>query len=261
MNEIAIKSESASLLEIISRAASDPNIQIEKMERLLEMHERILARNAKASFDAALAEMQPELPTITEYGEVKVKDEVRSTYALFEDINEGCRPVLHKHGFAITFRVLTLKDEITVTAVLSHREGHREETSMLLPPDNSGSKNRVQEIASSVQYGKRYTMCALLNITSRGEDDDGNKTGTTDGNRRATNFHSPRPDGWKLQDTLKVTEYRDRILKCFQDGADLNALDVWSEIKSDEMFGTAVWQALPNPIKNAIRKMAADIVK
>jgi len=45
---------------------------------------------------------------------------------------------------------------------------------MTLPLDNSGSKNAVQAVGSSVSYGKRYVMAALLNITTRGEDDDGN---------------------------------------------------------------------------------------
>jgi len=40
--------------------------------------------------------------------------------------------------------------------------------------DTSGSKNGVQAVASSVSYGKRYTAGLLLNITTTGEDDDGN---------------------------------------------------------------------------------------
>ncbi|MNE66080.1 ERF superfamily protein [compost metagenome] len=57
--------------------------------------------------------------------------------------------------------------------MLSHRDGHRETTSILLPADATGSKNAVQAVASSVSYGKRYTAGALLNFTTTGEDDDG----------------------------------------------------------------------------------------
>jgi len=60
-----------------------------------------------------------------------------------------------------------------VTCTLSHREGHREETTFALPIDTSGAKNNVQGWGSSVSYAKRYTACALLNIAARGEDDDG----------------------------------------------------------------------------------------
>lgn len=44
---------------------------------------------------------------------------------------------------------------------------------MLLPADVSGNKNAVQAFGSSTSYGKRYVLCALLNITTRGQDDNG----------------------------------------------------------------------------------------
>ena len=79
----------------------------------------------------------------------------------------------------MSFRVNTVERGIEVTGVLMHRGGHREETTMLLPADTSGSKNAVQAFGSSTSYGKRYVLCALLNITTRGEDDDGNASAPT----------------------------------------------------------------------------------
>ncbi len=48
---------------------------------------------------------------------------------------------------------------------------------MILPPDMGGDRNRIQAIGSAVSYAKRYTATALLNLTSRGEDDDGRLAG------------------------------------------------------------------------------------
>jgi hypothetical protein len=45
-----------------------------------------------------------------------------------------------------------------------------------MPIDTSGSKTSVQGIGSTVSYGKRYTLCALLNI-STGDDTDGHQLG------------------------------------------------------------------------------------
>lgn len=137
------------------------------MERLLAMHERMTSRQAQAEFADAMAAMQAELPAIGERGNAAG----RYTFALWEDINQVIKPILQRHGFALTFRTDT-KDGVTVTGVLSHRNGHREETSITLPADPSGNKNAVQAVASSVSYGKRYTAGALLNLTSHGEDDD-----------------------------------------------------------------------------------------
>lgn len=169
--EPAAASENTAMVSMFERMVSDPNVDVDKLERLMQMRERAIERQAKADFDAAMAEMQPELPTVGERGKAVVNKEVRYTYAQWEDINTAIRPVLQKHGFALTFRT-DFKNGITVTGVLSHRAGHREETSITLPSDASGGKNAVQAVASSVSYGKRYTAGALLNLTSHGEDDD-----------------------------------------------------------------------------------------
>ncbi|PDT47294.1 ERF family protein [Sinorhizobium fredii] len=171
-------SESAAIIQVIERAAMNPNVDIDKMERLLQMQERIMERQAKAAYDAAYADMQNDLPEIVERGGIKDRNgNVQSKYALWEDINEAIKPVLAKHGFGISFRTGQHDGRIVVTGVLSHRDGHREETTMELPTDTSGSKNAVQAVGSSTSYGKRYTAQALLNLTSRGEDDDGQAAG------------------------------------------------------------------------------------
>jgi hypothetical protein len=182
--------DSTALIQMIERVALNPSIDIDKMERLLEMQERILDRNAKSAFTSALATMQPLLPVVDRKGNIVIhkKDAektaaniIQSTpYALWEDINDAIRPLLAEHGFALSFRVRKEADRVEVTAILSHREGHSEETMLSLPMDSTGSKNNVQAIGSSTSYGKRYTACALLNITSRGEDDDGKVAGAPD---------------------------------------------------------------------------------
>lgn len=172
-------SQAAAIISVIERAATNPNVDIDKMERLLEMQERIMQRDARAAFASALAEMSPNLPAIVERGGIKDRaGNVQSTYALWEDINDAIKPVLAKHGFALSFRTGRDEGQISVTGVLAHREGHSEETTITLPHDSSGSKNAVQAVGSSTSYGKRYTAGLLLNLTSRGEDDDGNAGGS-----------------------------------------------------------------------------------
>lgn len=178
VHEAPVVSQSAGLIAVIERAATNPDVDIDKMERLLQMHERIVERDAKASYASALATMAPALPSINERGGIKDRaGKVQSTYALWEDINDAIKPVLAAHGFALSFRTGRDDGQITVTGVLSHRDGHSEETTIVLPHDSSGSKNAVQAVGSSTSYGKRYTAGLLLNLTSRGEDDDGKAAG------------------------------------------------------------------------------------
>lgn len=176
-----VAADAGSVLAVISRAAADPATDVDKLERLLGMYERITARSAQAAYTAALAEMQPKLPVIGHRGEILDKGgRVVSTYAKWDDIIDAIRPLLSEYGFALWFRNGDADGRPIVTCILSHRDGHSEETTMTLPIDSSGFKNAIQGVGSSTTYGKRYTAGALLNWTSRGEDDDGRAAGSAE---------------------------------------------------------------------------------
>ncbi len=163
-----------SIIAVIERAALDPKVDIDKMERLLLMQERIMAVQAKAEYSGAKADAMAVMPPIPRRG----KGHNDKPYALLADITGITRPVLSTHGLSLGFDVRVDGTQIIVTAKLTHRNGHEETTSLPLPFDNSGSKNAVQAIGSSQTYGQRYTAQALLGL-SLGEDseDDGGAGG------------------------------------------------------------------------------------
>lgn len=164
-------SESTTILQVIGRAAADPACDIEKMERLMAMHERMAAKSAEQAFNAAMAAMQCDIPTV---GEGAQNTHTKNTYATLDDINVVLKPIMQRHGFAITFKVDHQANGISVTGILMHSAGHREQTTLLLPVDVGAGRNAVQAVGSSTTYGKRYVMCALLNITTGdARDDDG----------------------------------------------------------------------------------------
>lgn len=227
--------QDATILTIIERAARDPNVDIDKMERLFRMKLDMEARAAKAAYLSALAEMQPKLPVITKHGVINKNEkdargnntgrqEAMTKYARWEDVVEAITPILTVHGFSLTFRIAqpTL-DRIVVTGVLGHREGHTEETAISLPIDNTGAKNNVQGWGSSTSYGKRYTGFALLNIVARGEDDDGNAAGDDDIEALAPK-NAPRDAEGKLLSTYnadragKARDWADGAIQCINLG-------------------------------------------
>lgn len=191
-NEIAVRPVPAvpddPFLSMIREVALRPDLDVAKLDALLKMQERIRDRVNKEAFDAALARMQPELPVIDRKGRIEVRkkdahgertgDVQQSTqYAKWEDIVEGITAILGKHGFGLRFKPSnTDKGLIRVEGTLSGH-GHREEAAIELQHDSTGSKNPVQSIASSISYGKRMVGCALLNIVTRGDDDDGKAGG------------------------------------------------------------------------------------
>jgi hypothetical protein len=169
----AVANEGATILGMIDRIMAMPDIPVERIEQMFALHQKVQADAARKAYAAAFAQMQPELPTTLRHGAIKHGEKIQSRYAKWEDVSEDIMPVLAKHGFGLSFRTKNEPGKITVTGVLSHREGHSEETMLELPADTSGSKNAVQAVGSSVSYGKRYTASALLNLVSRDEDDDG----------------------------------------------------------------------------------------
>lgn len=178
MNELAQRNEtqavanvgeSATILQVIQRAAADPQCDIEKMERLMAMHERMQSKKAEQAFNSAMAQMQCEIPTVFE-GAVNLH--TGNSYATLDDITRTLKPIMQRHGFALTFKVDNAEKSISVTGILMHRDGHREQTTMTLPADIGKGRNEVQAVGSSTTYGKRYVMCALLNITTGETRDD-----------------------------------------------------------------------------------------
>lgn len=175
----------AGLLAVIERAARDPNTDVDKMERLFALQERVIERQSKAAFTEAKISMRPHLPAIDQRGRIIIRDKnnpdkiiQETAFSRFEDIHAAVEPVLIEHGFDLKFKNGTAPDgKVRVTTVLAHVGGHEEDTYFDLPHDSSGSKNAVQAIGSSTSYAKRYGTIAILNLRVAGEDDDGKKGG------------------------------------------------------------------------------------
>jgi len=162
------------------RMASDPKVDVEKLERLIAMRERVLAQEARALFFEAFSAMQAEIPAVDRRGRIVVDGTLRWRYAKNEDIQTTLKPILQRHGFKLNFRTDFPSGErptVRVVATLSHRAGHEETAEFVGVPDDSGKKNAIQAQGSTISYGMRYTTQALLNVVSRGQDDDGKAAG------------------------------------------------------------------------------------
>lgn len=156
------------LLAAIMKAAADPAMDMDKVERLYGMYERAQVRAAKSDFFAALARLQAALPTAARKG----IGHNNKRYARFEDVIDALREPLELHGFSLTYRISqNIPALITVTGVLGHASGHTEETPFSAPPDTSGNKSAVHAIASAVSYCKRYVAMALTGIATDDDDD------------------------------------------------------------------------------------------
>lgn len=163
------------IVTAIIKAASDPTIDISKLEKLIAFKERIDAVEAKKAFTKDFIEMKPHLPVV-----IKTKENTftRSKYAPLEEINLSIDPILARFGFATATKIThQTQDTVTVEAQLWHKSGHVETTSVTMPLDIKSARDTIQKTlphatSSSITYAKRISICALLNI-STGDDTDG----------------------------------------------------------------------------------------
>lgn len=159
------------LVLMFERLAKDPAVDVQKLQQLIEMRKEIMRLDAEAAYNAAFAEMQPFIPVITER---KDGDNGKWSFAPLEDIVEPLRPILSRFGFSVAHKTVWPDAKtVKVIGILKHRAGHSETSEFQAGADQTGSKNAIQALGSTVAYGKRYTVKDLLCIVTRGEDDDG----------------------------------------------------------------------------------------
>ena len=175
--QLPVADQTSGLINMIEKVCMNPEMDVEKLEKMLDMQERILDKQSAQQFQIDMALMQAELPVIEKNGAIKATlrngGTMNTKFAKFEDINKAVLPVLQKFGFSFTFETQQADSYVNVIGVLRHKSGHKESTALRIPLDTSGSKNAIQAVGSSVSYGKRYVMSALLNITTTDDDDDG----------------------------------------------------------------------------------------
>lgn len=172
------------IIALIDRIAATPDVDIDKLERLLALQERMMKTQAQIDFDDAIARICKKLTHIRIVKKKSVgydidkNDKSKGTktafkYTPLEEIDRIVKPMLDEEQ--ITFSVSMEQGTngwYNVTGTLT-RKGHSKSSTMPLPLDASGGKNNVQGAGSTSSYGARYTLSRLLNIVTVGEDDDG----------------------------------------------------------------------------------------
>lgn len=168
-----------SILNIIERASKDPNTDVDKLERLLAMQERVLQREAEQAFNAAMRSAQDEIqPIVTN----RKNPETKSRYADLERISDMVDPIIHRHGFSLSYGTTDcpLPNHYRVTCAVSHTAGHTRNYQADVPIDNTGpkgsqNKTNTHGFGSALSYGRRYLKLLILDLTTT--DDDGRGAG------------------------------------------------------------------------------------
>lgn len=183
INSPDVVESTTAIVSVIERAAINPDIDVEKMERLFALQERMLTRNAEVAFNAAMRAAQEEMPKVLRN---KRNDQTSSNYADLEKVNEIIVPVYTKHGFSLSFGTGDTQTlgHIRITCLVSHVDGHSRPYFCDMPLDLAGIKGNQNKTAthahgSTMSYGRRYLTLLIFNVTLTNEDRDGNQPGDT----------------------------------------------------------------------------------
>lgn len=177
-------SETAAILHMIERAARDPAVDIDKLERLLDRREQIEDRAAERAFNAAMALAQSEMRPIAKDAD---NPQTHSKYASYFALDRAVRQIYTDHGFGLSFDTdptASQGSDLMVVCYVSHRLGHNRTYRLPMPADGKGAKGgdvmtRTHAAGSAMTYGRRYLLQAIFNLAIGGDrtDDDGNRAG------------------------------------------------------------------------------------
>lgn len=161
-------------MELLERAVQS-GATVESLEKLMGLQERYETNQARKAFDNAMASAKAEIPIISKNREVDFTSAKGRTNYKYEDLAEVARtvnPILAKYGLSYRYRTTSVVNEpVTVTCVVSHRDGHFEENTLAAARDDTGNKNGIQSIGSTLTYLQRMTLKAALGLAAAADDD------------------------------------------------------------------------------------------
>ena len=159
---------------LLDRAVAS-GASVETLTHLMELQERHERNQARKAFDEAMAAAKGEIGPIKKNREVDFTSAKGRTNYRHEDLAEVARtvdPVLRKYGLSYRFRTSSaIGEPVSVTCIVSHRLGHSEENTLQAGRDDSGNKNSIQQVGSTITYLQRYTLKAALGLAAAADDD------------------------------------------------------------------------------------------
>lgn len=258
MNELQ-RIESADLQppQLLGQAiAAGANIEV--IERLMALQERWQASQAKRAFNDAMAALQSDMPEIVKNQEVDYSAKGGRTNYKYEDLNDvaaAIRPAASKVGLSFRWRP-EQGEVIKLTCIISHKDGYDEECSLSAMADNSGSKNSLQGVGSTLTYLQRYTLKCALGLSAARDDDGQSSSPRTE----------PRQERQELRTQAKAADVLPKqATEATRDWARKTLVEVFGEAAVLQYLGLAEFSAWPldrvPTSKQQLGELSAQIAK
>lgn len=157
-------------MEMINTAIQS-GVKPEELTQLFELQERWEAGEARKAFNTAMTAFKSNPPDIVKNKHVSYSG-TSYDHASLDHVVDAVSAAMSPHGLSFRWDI-PKGEQITVTCIVAHSMGHSESVTLSAPADDSGKKNKIQQIGSTVAYLQRYTLFAATGLAARGMDDDG----------------------------------------------------------------------------------------
>lgn len=148
------------------------------LEKMMELQERHESNLAKKAYHEAMSKFKANPPKILKDKNVSFGN-TNYNHATLGKVVSEINKALSIHGLSTAWKT-NQNELIEVTCTITHILGYSESTTLKAAPDNSGKKNDIQAIGSTVTYLQRYTILSLTGLATHDQDDDGNAAGRSD---------------------------------------------------------------------------------
>jgi len=190
----------SSIDAVLAAALRQDDVDLDRVERFLALKREYEADEARKEYVAAMARFKAKPLTIEKDKHVKFTTQKGVTeydHATIGNVVKVICAGLGSEGFSHRWDTKQDAGKITVTCIITHARGHAESTMLIASPDDSGGKNGIQSIASTITYLQRYTLLAATGLaTSDQEDDDGGKSEKTPDELEAERAAAAKQQEW-----------------------------------------------------------------
>lgn len=150
---------------------------VQALERIVQLQERIMDREAKAAFLRAMTKAKGEFPRIEknvpgQHGATRKGTRTTGMYAPLDTITAAIDPVCAANGLSYTFDRTKIDNDPFVLCIVRHVDGHEQSAKFPAFVDEGRGRSKIQGIASGETYAKRYALIAAFGLTMCDPDDD-----------------------------------------------------------------------------------------
>ncbi len=156
------------------QVATEKGVDADQLGKLVDLHERWVARQAAKEYADAMQAAQKEMPVV-----VRSKKGENSRYAPLEAVHDTLKDIWLKHGFSLSYSEEEAKEGMCrlvcdVRHIGGHTEPHTLEGAIdTTGPKGAATKTGIQGKGSTVSYLRRYLTLMIFDVTVVDEDNDG----------------------------------------------------------------------------------------